>query len=212
MNNAVGGTSTLTNCTFGGNTGSSGGGGLGNNTGVTSTLTNCIVWGNASSDGSQISGTATVTYSCVQGGWAGEGNISEDPRLLSTPGGNLHLRYGSPCIDAGDNGASGLVGITTDLDGHPRFVDDPLTVDSGKGTPPIVDMGAYEFIQGDLDGDGDVDVADFGVFQSCFNGPNRPYRQTGCDDGDFDADGDVDRADFARFQGCFNGPNRPPKC
>ena len=26
----------------------------------------------------------------------------------------------------------------------------------------------------DLDGDGDVDVGDFGMFQDCFNGPNRP--------------------------------------
>ncbi|HOV76684.1 MAG TPA: choice-of-anchor Q domain-containing protein [Sedimentisphaerales bacterium] len=208
----------LTNCTLAGNRADnsnwSRGGGI-YSTGDQPSLTNCIVWDNTVSDGGrdpQISGTATVTYSCVQGGWAGEGNISEDPRLLSIIGKNLRIRKGSPCIDAGDNGASGLVGITTDLDGHPRFVDDPLTVDSGKGTPPIVDMGAYEFIQGDLDGDGDVDVADFGVFQSCFNGPNRPYRQTGCDDGDFDADGDVDRADFARFQSCFNGPNRPPKC
>ena len=26
----------------------------------------------------------------------------------------------------------------------------------------------------DLDADGDVDLTDFGVFQGCFNGPNRP--------------------------------------
>jgi len=38
-----------------------------------------------------------------------------------------------------------LSGITEDLDGNPRFVDDPDTTDSGSGTPPIVDMGAYEF-------------------------------------------------------------------
>lgn len=29
---------------------------------------------------------------------------------------------------------------------------------------------------GDLDADGDVDMADFALFQTCFNGPNRPPR------------------------------------
>jgi hypothetical protein len=35
--------------------------------------------------------------------------------------------------------------IPFDLDGNPRFVDDPDTDDTGHGTPPIVDMGAYEY-------------------------------------------------------------------
>ena len=76
---------------------------------------------------------------------------------------DVRLRPGSPCIDAGDNTA--VPGdITTDLDGNPRFVDDPDTPDSGNGDPPIVDMGAYEF-QGlpcpwDLDGDGNVFITD----------------------------------------------------
>jgi len=36
--------------------------------------------------------------------------------------------------------------ITTDVDGNPRFVDDPDTPDTGNPGPPgpIVDMGAYE--------------------------------------------------------------------
>ena len=37
------------------------------------------------------------------------------------------------------------MGSVTDLDGSPRFIDDPMTPDTGNGTPPIVDMGAYEF-------------------------------------------------------------------
>jgi hypothetical protein len=65
---------------------------------------------------------------------------------------------------------------------------------------------------GDFDKDSDVDLADFGHFQGCFNGPNRPYAQAGCADADFDGDTDVDLADFGVFQGCFNGPNRPPAC
>ena len=64
----------------------------------------------------------------------------------------------------------------------------------------------------DLDGDGDVDLSDFGIFQSCFNGPNRSYAAGGCADADLDGDFDVDLSDFGMFQACFNGPNRPPAC
>ncbi len=64
----------------------------------------------------------------------------------------------------------------------------------------------------DFDADGDVDLADFGTFQRCFNGPNRPYGATGCEGADFDTDNDVDLSDFGAFQLCFNGPNRPPAC
>jgi len=70
----------------------------------------------------------------------------------------------------------------------------------------------------DADGDGDVDLGDFGIFQACFNGPNRPYkagpdpRKCGCmDAGDNPVVRDVDLGDFNAFQNCFNGPNRPPK-
>ncbi len=64
----------------------------------------------------------------------------------------------------------------------------------------------------DVDSDGDVDLADFSVFQGCFDGPNRLPSQTGCGGFDFDADNDVDLEDFGVFQRCFNGPNRPPAC
>jgi hypothetical protein len=70
----------------------------------------------------------------------------------------------------------------------------------------------------DVDGDGDVDLVDFLVFQGCFNGPNRPYASTDpmCKCLDTQpapsGDTDVDLADFLVFQGCFNGPNRPPMC
>lgn len=64
----------------------------------------------------------------------------------------------------------------------------------------------------DFDGDGDVDLTDFGHFQSCFNGPNRPAAQSGCDSADLDSDHDVDLVDFGVFQSCFNGPNRPAAC
>ena len=97
-----------------------------------------------------------MNYSCIQG-WStpGGGNINTDPMFVNPAGedymygtldDNLRLLAGSPCIDAGDSTAV-PVDITTDLDGMPRFYDDPFTVDTGVPGDPCccVDMGAYEF-------------------------------------------------------------------
>ena len=64
-----------------------------------SIIRNCILWGNASSEISVRSGGPTVSYSDVQGGRTGTGNINSDPMLADT---NFYLQSGSPCIDAGD--------------------------------------------------------------------------------------------------------------
>ncbi len=71
----------------------------------------------------------------------------------------------------------------------------------------------------DVDIDGDVDLSDFSDFQTCFNGPNRPWTDSAdpavCACLDATKDGDVDLQDFGVFQACFNGPNRPvpqPTC
>ena len=86
---------------------------------------------------------------------------------------DLRLVAGSPCIDAGNNGAV-PVGVTTDLDGNPRFRDDPNTPDTGAGAAPLVDMGAYEFdpsCPADASGDSFVNVTDLllllGAWGSC---------------------------------------------
>ncbi len=90
--------------------------------------------------------------------------------------------------------------------------------DQCPDTPPgvLVDPSgcarSTQTIREDLDGDSDVDVQDFQMFQACFNGPNRPPFGPGCNRADFDGDSDVDLGDFGLFQDCFNGPNRPPKC
>jgi len=84
-----------------------------------------------------------VTYSDVQGGYTGAGNIDANPSFVDAVGGNLRLGACSPCVDAGNNNAV-PGGVSTDLDGNPRFVDDTGFRDTGEGPSPIVDMGAYE--------------------------------------------------------------------
>jgi predicted outer membrane repeat protein len=136
---------TLTNVTFSGNSATGSGGGMYNDT-SNPTLTNVIIWG-STSGGSISNNTSnpTISYSDIQGcggsgGWTsacgtdGGNNIDANPHFVNAAGGNLRLQSGSPAIDAGNNSAPGLSGVTTDLDGSPRII---------GGT---VDMGAYEAI------------------------------------------------------------------
>jgi len=63
----------------------------------------------------------------------------------------------------------------------------------------------------DLDRDGDVDQADFAIFQLCIAGSASSYAP-GCGIADFNYDALVDNEDFAIFLECMNGANRPPAC
>ncbi len=159
--------SVLTNCTFSRNSAGWSGGGIYNEGNNDLTLTNCILWDNDDSGGTDefaqiYGGTPVVNYCCIQG-WTGvlggTGNIDTDPRFVYFIDGDYHLLGDSPCIDAGDNmavpaDAHDLDGdgdvsepVPFDLDSSPRFVDLPYIMDTGNGTPPIVDMGAYEAVK-----------------------------------------------------------------
>ena len=153
---------TVANCTFTENiadtyfSGYGEGGGMWNS-GGSPTVTSCVFSGNSADTGSGVFGAATVTYSNVQDGYPGAGNINADPRFVDPAGGDYRLSFGSPCIDAGNNTAvpadvadldgDGDTAEATpfDLNGNLRFVDDLDTSDSGNGAAPIVDIGAYEF-------------------------------------------------------------------
>jgi hypothetical protein len=60
------------------------------------------------------------------------------------------------------------------------------------------------YLPGDVDWDGDVDLDDYAVWQTCLAGPGIPGAG-GCQNGDLDGDADVDLADFAAFQEAFTG-------
>lgn len=184
-------------------------------------LFNCIAWNNGSlGDGVAglifltLDGVVQVDSSCIQewdGTLPGTGTFAADPAFADAPGADgvtgtedddLRLSIGSPCIDSG---ANALVPPTSalDLDGAPRFVDDPATPDLGLGEPPLVDRGAHEFpgapiapCVGDLDRSGTVDGADLGVvlggWGACL----------GCA-ADLNSDGVVDGADLGLLLGAW---------
>jgi hypothetical protein len=150
------------------------------------TFANSIVWGADGPAEVPIFGAAMASYSCIEGGLPGAGNIDAPPWLDHA----LRPFRGSPCIDAGSNAAvphdladvdgDGNTGepMPLDIEGRWRFHDDAITADTGSGTSPIVDMGANEYgstipivVSADLDHDGDVDLYDHWVFVSQFVGP-----------------------------------------
>ena len=123
---------------------------------ISPTVTNSIVYFNDSEDaGIQVGDDrAVVTYSDIQGGWAGEGNIDVDPAFARLgldadsgwAGGDYHLlseggrwdasagqwisdAVTSPCIDAGDP--------TSPL------LDEPVRVPGVSIVNERINMGAY---------------------------------------------------------------------
>ncbi len=70
-------------------------------------------------------------------------NRVADPHFILAALDDFRLRLDSPALDAGDNSRVPNT-VTADLAGGPRFVNVPSVPDTGAGTPPIVDIGAYE--------------------------------------------------------------------
>ncbi len=149
-------TAALRNVTVSGNQAYEGGG-IRLRNGSSLQLSNSIIYGNYGGEIKTNGSAVNAAYSIVGGGCSGLSTcdhvVDADPAFVlpvvesavPTSTGNLRLFVTSPAIDAGDNGAV-PAGLTTDLDGNPRFIDTPAVTDSGLGTPPLVDRGAYEFL------------------------------------------------------------------
>lgn len=132
------------------------GGGAGNSwtTGgaTNSQIVNSIVRGNGGAgqiyyySGSTLSG---VTYSNVEGGYTGTGNIDADPLFTDSDNGDYSLSANSPCIDAG----------------APSSAYDP------DGT--IADMGAYYYDQTDVEFEPqDISINVYGSTGLAWDGEN----------------------------------------
>jgi hypothetical protein len=121
MFNYEGSSPVLTNCTFEGNAATWGGGAVFNAGDSSPVLTNCILWGDTSPEIYNEDSTPVITYSDVQGGYSGEGNINADPLFVDAASGDYHLSLGSPCIDVGDNEAPALP--DHDFEGDKRILD-----------------------------------------------------------------------------------------
>ncbi|MEA3475345.1 MAG: choice-of-anchor Q domain-containing protein [Candidatus Cloacimonadota bacterium] len=151
----------LTNVTVSGNTAYYGGGLYCVNS--SPSLVNCILWNDTPQEIYVYSGNVFSTYSDIQGGWTGEGNIDADPLFADPENGDFHLTWAnfpiqdstmSPCIDAGNPDTTGLNLPPFDLDGNPRIVNE------------IIDMGAYEWQkQVGVDGFDESSIAT-GLFQN----------------------------------------------
>ncbi len=85
-------------------------------------------------------------------------NIDVNPNFVSPTStgdySNLRLALGSACIDSGDNTYSNDAELTLDLAGNDRIIDG-----NGDGVP-TVDMGAYEYLMSDCNGNGIPDTCD----------------------------------------------------
>jgi VCBS repeat-containing protein len=133
----------ITNCTFSLNVSSSElskGGGICNISSV-SVITNSILWGDTAMYGSEIYNICEteceITFCDIDQALSVNDrihdNIRQNPLFVDPDGGDLHIDFLSPCIDAGTNNAPWL--LQTDFDGDTRIINE------------VVDMGADEFVE-----------------------------------------------------------------
>jgi hypothetical protein len=165
-------------------------------------VVNSVIWGNTPVQIDE--GSPDITYSDIQGGWPGTGNIDADPLFKNPGAGDYRLGTGSPCIDAGDPSYQS-VPLEVDYDGSLRVWD------GNADGQAVVDMGAYEwgsFGYGDLNCDGVVDFEDIDAFILALIDPaayQAMYPACSRVLADADGDGDVDFDDINPFVALLSG-------
>ena len=122
--------------------------------GSSGVIKNCIMWANespivtrlVSSPGpskflSLSTSVSLPTYCCIEN-WTGggEGNTSLNPDLRDPEKGDFHLKWSSPCVDAGGV----IAGLVNDFDGNKRPC---AALPEARGDGSHFDIGAYEFIE-----------------------------------------------------------------
>ena len=129
---------SITHCTLTGNSGGSRSGGVSCYFSSFPTITNCILWNDTPEEiyvYEDSDSDPVVTYSDIQGGWEGEGNIDVDPLFFNPDNDDYHLSIDSPCIDTGIG-----TSVTDDFEGDARPWGDWF------------DIGADEYTEGQTEG------------------------------------------------------------
>ena len=148
----------ITNCTITANRARLSGGGIFSHA-ASPIVTNCILWQNLPNQvdprGQKIYPVSIIThiplsplysytdpypiitYSDVQGGYRGEGNINRVPLFVGPVKGDYHLQSGSPCIDAGVDPNIPEAEMDRDRGARPH--------DGNNDGVANYDMGAYEY-------------------------------------------------------------------
>jgi hypothetical protein len=141
----------------------------------TPNISNCIFWGNSQSDISCLENQCLVSYSCIEDGYKGQGNISQDPlfanpadidyHLLSRQGRFLpndnHPSYlqklwvlddrNSPCIDGGD----------PKINPRGELITGGGRINMGAyGNTPFASRSQW-LLKGDVDKNGRIDLTDY---------------------------------------------------
>jgi len=144
-------------------------------------IVNSILYYNGTQIGTNNGPLQNVRYSCVQGGYEGTGNKSDDPNffMYSTDPNDFHIN-GSPCKNAGD----------------PDFVPDSGETDiddEGRVKYGRVDIGADEYYRSraDFDGNDIVNFIDYAIFANAWQSNDPSFS--------LDSDNDVDYNDLALF-------------
>lgn len=151
------GTPTFLNCTLANNEATIGQGGAIHDEQGRAIIRNSILWGNTAARGADqilnLSGSqTTVTYSDVQGGWSGSGNLNVDPLFQDPSADDYKLQVGSPCKGNGLNSYLPLdvADIDWDTNTSEQLPKDLRMLKRLRGCD--VDMGAYEATTAPCDG------------------------------------------------------------
>jgi hypothetical protein len=196
----------VTGCTFISNSAENEGGGIYNYSYSHPIMTNCIFWYNTPDEICNYENCSSdVTYSNIQGGWSGLGNIDTDPCFADANNGDYHLKsqagrwnpnsqswvldnVTSPCIDSGNPGCP-----LRDEPNGPNNV--RINMGAYGGTAEASKSPANWRSIADITNDWVIDSNDLKVFVSYW------LQTDECIPSDLDRSRSVDFNDFAIFGG-----------
>jgi len=97
-------------------------------------VVSCTVYDNSTQIGTGSGQPlSNVTYSCVESGYAGTGNISSDPLFVDASNGDYRVTWDSECVDAGK--LNSTEEDETDIDGNPRVLGGRVDIGADEDYP-----------------------------------------------------------------------------